>query len=84
MGKMDIFGNPQDAINRVDQVRGIFEAKATALTPFINDLTESYFYVNNDSFQKAQEALATSMGYGGSKKQPTQADGRTVIDLTGG
>jgi len=84
MGKMDIFGNPQDALNRVDQVRGIFEAKATALTPFINDLADPYYYVNDSSFQKAQEALATSMGYGGSKKQPSQADGRTVIDLTGG
>jgi hypothetical protein len=84
MGKMDIFGNPQDALNRVDQVRGIFEAKATALTPFINDLADPYYYVNDNSFQKAQEALATSMGYGGSKKQPSQADGRTVIDLTGG
>jgi len=84
MGKMDIFGNPQDALNRVDQVRGIFEAKATALTPFINDLADPYYYVNDNSFQKSQEALATSMGYGGSKKQPSQADGRTVIDLTGG
>ena len=85
MGKMNIFGNPQDAINRLDQVRGIFEAKATALTPFINDLSDPYYYVNDSSFEKAQEALAMSMGYGGSEKQPSQTkDGRTTIDLTGG
>lgn len=85
MGKMNIFGNPQDAINRLDQVRGIFEAKATALTPFISDLSDPYYYVNDSSFEKAQEALAMSMGYGGSEKQPSQTkDGRTTIDLTGG
>ena len=82
MGKMDIFGNPNDALNRVDQVRGIFEAKASALTPFINDLTDKYYYVNDSAYAKAQEALQESMGYAGSGSMVTQSDGRVSIDLT--
>ena len=84
MGKMDIFGNPNDALNRVDQVRGIFEAKAKALSPFIKDLTDPYYYASDAAFAKSQTALAESMGYGGSGKMGTQNDGRVVIDLTTG
>ena len=84
MGKLDILGNPQDALNRVDQVRGIFEAKGKALSPFIKDLTDPYYYASDAAFAKSQTALAESMGYGGSGKMGTQSDGRVVIDLTTG
>lgn len=82
LGQMNILGNPQDAINRVRQVRGIFEGKVSGLNPFIEQLQDPYFFTSTEEFDKVQgildEKLGTMPGY-----QIEVADGVPTIDLTG-
>lgn len=83
LGQMDILGNPQDAINRVNQVRGIFEGKVAGLNPFIEDLQDPDMYTSTQEYEKVQGIIDKNLGMAPGMKVEV-SDGVPTVDLTKG
>lgn len=83
LGQMDILGNPQDAINRVNQVRGIFEGKVAGLNPFIEDLQDPDMYTSTQEYEKVQKIIDKDLGMAPGMKVEI-SDGVPTVDLTKG
>jgi len=83
LGQMDLIGNPQDAIFRVNQVRGVFEGKISGLTPFIEDLQDPDMYTSMKEYQKVQGIIDSDLGFAPGMKVEI-SDGVPTVDLTKG
>lgn len=84
LGKIDLFGNPQAAIFRVRETRGLFEGKLQAISPFIEDaINDPAQYVNQSEYDRAMQVFNKRLGES-SPYAVTVDEGVPTVDVTGG
>jgi tetratricopeptide (TPR) repeat protein len=84
LGQIDLFGNPQEAIFRVRETRGLFEGKLQAISPFIEDaINDPTQYVNQSEYDRAMKVFNERLGEN-SPYNVTVTEGVPTVDVTGG
>jgi hypothetical protein len=84
LGQINILDNPQQALFRVRETRGIFEGKLQAISPFIDDaINDPDQYVNEQEYNRAMEVFNKRLGEG-SPYNVTVDEGVPTVDVTGG
>jgi len=84
LGQIDLFGNPQEAIFRVRETRGLFEGKLQAITPFIEDaINDPTQYISQEEYDRAMKVFNQRLGEN-SAYNVTVTEGVPTVDVTGG
>ena len=84
LGQIDLFGNPQEAIFRVRETRGLFEGKLQAISPFIEDaINDPTQYVSQSEYDRAMKVFNERLGEN-SPYNVTVTEGVPTVDVTGG
>jgi hypothetical protein len=80
-GNLDLFGNPQEALFRLSQMKAIFTGKVKALDNYIDLTMEPDQFATPQEYQRAQKILNERIGVRGGFKVNTEG-GSATIDLT--
>ena len=68
LGKQGLFGNPNEAIDALDNMKSYFQGQADKVEDAIGQLSDPYYYRNTNEFLKTQEYLRKNRVFNYNKK----------------
>jgi hypothetical protein len=84
LGQLNIFQNPQQAIFRVRETRGLFDGKLGEISSYIDKaINDPSQFVNEREYNRAVEIFNERLG-GASPYNVTVTEGVPIVDVTGG